>query len=87
VLPSYENPADVTRLLRRTTFNMAVGNADAHAKNFSIPHDTENPAISLAPLYHALSAIALELRNSAVQPMQADTHLGQRVGGRPISGR
>ena len=40
----------MTRLLRRTTFNMAVGNADAHAKNFSVLHDTDNAAIRLAPL-------------------------------------
>ena len=71
----------MTRLLRRTTFNMAVGNADAHAKNFSVLHDTDDPAISLAPLYDVLSTIALELTDSAGQPMQADTHLGQRVGG------
>jgi serine/threonine-protein kinase HipA len=81
LLRNYGDPADVTRLLRRTTFNMAVGNADAHAKNFSVLHDTDNPAISLAPLYDVLSTIALELRDSAGQPMQADTHLGQRVGG------
>jgi serine/threonine-protein kinase HipA len=81
LLRNYGDPADVTRLLRRTTFNMAVGNADAHAKNFSILHDTDNPAISLAPLYDVLSTIALELKDSAGQPMQADTHLGQRVGG------
>jgi serine/threonine-protein kinase HipA len=71
----------VTRLLRRTTFNMAVGNADAHAKNFSILHDTDNPEISLAPLYDVLSTIALQLTDSAGQPMQADTHMGQLVGG------
>ena len=77
----------MTRLLRSTTFNMAVGNADAHAKNFSILHDTDNPAVSLAPLYDVLSTIALELKDTAGEPMQADTHLGQRVGGQPIFGR
>jgi serine/threonine-protein kinase HipA len=81
VLRNYGDPADVTRLLRRTTFNMAVGNADAHAKNFSVLHDTDHPAISLAPLYDVLSTIALELTDGASQPMRADTHLGQRVGG------
>jgi serine/threonine-protein kinase HipA len=60
---------------------MAVGNADAHAKNFSVLHDTDNPAISLAPLYDVLSTIALELLDRTGQPMQADMHLGQRVGG------
>ena len=29
---------------------MAVGNADAHAKNFSLLHDTDGPAVRLAPL-------------------------------------
>jgi len=58
-----------------------VGNADAHAKNFSVLHDADGPAISLAPLYDVLSTIALELTDSAGQPMHADTHLGQRVGG------
>jgi serine/threonine-protein kinase HipA len=81
LLRNYGDPADVTWLLRRTTFNIAVGNADAHAKNFSILHDTDNPAISLAPLYDVLSTIALELTDSVGRPMQADTHLGQRVGG------
>ncbi|TVZ06361.1 type II toxin-antitoxin system HipA family toxin [Trebonia kvetii] len=81
VLRNYADPADVIRLLRRTTFNMAVGNADAHAKNFSVLHDPDNPAITLAPLYDVLSTIALELTDGAGQPMRADTHLGQRVGG------
>ena len=60
---------------------MAVGNADAHGKNFSILHDAGSSAVRLAPLYYVLSTIALELTDSAGQPMQADTHLGQRVGG------
>jgi serine/threonine-protein kinase HipA len=71
----------VTSLLRRTTFNMAVGNADAHAKNFSVLHNPDSPAITLAPLYDVLSTIALELTDGAGQPMPANTHLGQRVGG------
>jgi len=60
---------------------MAVGNADAHAKNFSVLHEPDGPAVRLAPLYDVLSTIALELTDSAGQPIQADTHLGQRVGG------
>ena len=81
LLRNYGEPADIIRLLRRTTFNMAVGNADAHAKNFSVLHDADSPAISLAPLYDVLSTVALELTDSAGQPMHADTRLGQRVGG------
>jgi serine/threonine-protein kinase HipA len=32
VIRNFGDPRDVTSLLRRTTFNIAVGNADAHAK-------------------------------------------------------
>ena len=81
VIRNFGDPRDVTSLLRRTTFNMAVGNADAHAKNFSILHEPDGPAVRLTPLYDVLSTIALELTDSAGQPMQADTHLSQRVGG------
>jgi serine/threonine-protein kinase HipA len=81
LLRNHGNPADVNLLLRRTIFNMAVGNADAHAKNFSVLHDTDNSTISLAPFYDVLSTIALELTDGAGQPMPADTHLSQRVGG------
>jgi hypothetical protein len=85
LLRNFGEPRDVTSLLRRTTFNMAVGNADAHAKNFSVLHDRDSPAIRLAPLYDVLSTIALDLTDSTGQPIRADTHLGQRVGGPPAS--
>jgi len=81
VLRNFGDPRDVTALLRRTTFNMAVGNADAHAKNFSLLHETDSPTVRLAPLYDVLSTIALELTDNTGQPMRADTHLGQRVAG------
>jgi len=81
LLRDFGDPRDVTALLRRATFNMAVGNADAHAKNFSLLHDADTPAVRLAPLYDVLSTIALELTDGTGQPMRADTHLGQRVGG------
>ena len=81
VIRNFGYPREVTHLLRRTTFNMAVGNADAHAKNFSILHESDDLAVKLAPLYDVLSTIALELTGSTGQPMRADTHLSQRVGG------
>jgi len=81
LLRNFGDPDDVTSLLRRTTFSMAVGNADAHAKNLSVLHEPDSPAIRLAPLYDVLATIALELTDGAGQPMRADPHLGQRVGG------
>lgn len=81
LLRNFGDPRDVTSLLRRTAFNMAIGNADTHAKNFSVLHDADSPAIRLAPLYDVVSTIALELTDGAGQPMRADTQLGQQVGG------
>ncbi|MGH3282349.1 MAG: HipA domain-containing protein, partial [Trebonia sp.] len=75
------DPRDVTELLCRTTFNMAVGNADAHAKNFSVLHSPDALEIRLSPVYDVLSTIALELKDASGRPMRADTHMGQRVGG------
>ncbi len=63
---------------------MAVGNADAHAKNFSVLHESDGPAVRLAPLHDVLSTIAVKPTGSAGQPMQADTHTGQRVGGNAV---
>lgn len=58
------NPAmpDRERLLRYTVFNVAVGNTDAHAKNFSLLH-TDDGGVSLAPYYDAAPlALAFEAR-------------------------
>ena len=49
VIRNFGDLRDVTSLLRRTTFNMAVGNADVHAKNFSLLHEPGVPAVRLAP--------------------------------------
>jgi serine/threonine-protein kinase HipA len=83
LLRNFGDPGDVTSLLRRTTFNVAVGNADAHAKNFSVLHDADGSMIRLAPLYDVVSTIALELADSTGQPMRVDTQLGQWIGGQP----
>ena len=82
MLRDFGDPADVITLLRRTAVNMAVGNADAHAKNFSVLHEPDSSIIKLVPLYDVMSTVALELTDNAGRPLLADTHLGQRVGGR-----
>jgi len=47
---------DVLKLLDAVIFNVIVGNADAHGKNFSILYDTDGPR--LAPLYDLLATVA-----------------------------
>jgi len=48
-------PRDILRLLDAAIFNLIIGNADAHAKNFSLLH--RGGGITLAPLYDLLSTI------------------------------
>lgn len=48
-------PRDILRLLDAAIFNLIIGNADAHAKNFSLLH--EDGAVTLAPLYDLLSTV------------------------------
>ncbi|MEM6675920.1 MAG: type II toxin-antitoxin system HipA family toxin [Planctomycetota bacterium] len=54
-----QRPAlDRLALLRATIFNVLVGNADAHAKNFSLAH---GPGfVALTPLYDVLSTLCYE---------------------------
>ena len=74
--------ASPEELLGRVTFNVAIGNADAHAKNFSILHHGVDPTVELAPAYDLISTIALEPRpNAAGQLVPARTRMGQRVDG------
>ena len=47
---------DVLKLLDAVIFNLIVGNADAHGKNFSILYDRDGPR--LAPLYDLLATVA-----------------------------
>jgi len=47
---------EVLKLFDAEIFNLIIGNADAHAKNFSLLH-RENGAIELAPLYDLLSTV------------------------------
>jgi serine/threonine-protein kinase HipA len=48
-------PRDILRLLDAAIFNLIIGNADAHAKNFSLLH--KDSAVTLAPLYDLLSTV------------------------------
>jgi serine/threonine-protein kinase HipA len=46
---------EILKLLDAAIFNLIIGNADAHAKNFSLLHRSN--VITLAPLYDLLSTI------------------------------
>jgi serine/threonine-protein kinase HipA len=47
---------EVLKLIDAAIFNLIIGNADAHAKNYSLLY-RENGAIELAPLYDLLSTV------------------------------
>lgn len=54
VLQDVAEPAASETLLQALTLNVALGNCDAHGKNFSLLH-TESGGLRLAPLYDLLS--------------------------------
>lgn len=54
VLQDFAEPSAPATLLRALTLNVALGNCDAHSKNFSLLH-TQAGGLRLAPLYDLLS--------------------------------
>lgn len=71
---------DITRLLDAAIFNIAIGNVDSHAKNYSILLRPEGPV--LAPLYDLMTGLAWH----GITPNHAQEVGGQRRG-RYIYGR
>jgi serine/threonine-protein kinase HipA len=57
VLASEVSETDVAEFVRRLTFNMLIGNADMHLKNWSIIYPDRRTA-ALAPAYDLVSTIA-----------------------------
>jgi serine/threonine-protein kinase HipA len=53
---SETDPDSLDSLLRAATLNLAIGNGDTHAKNFSLLHDRAG-TVRLAPLYDLLSTL------------------------------
>jgi serine/threonine-protein kinase HipA len=47
---------DRQRLLAAVTFNVAIGNSDAHGRNFSVIHEVDG-SVRLAPLYDVSSTV------------------------------
>lgn len=66
-------PRDILRLLDAAIFNLIIGNADAHAKNFSLLH--KDGAIVLAPLYDLLS--------TTLYP-ELSPNLAMKIGGKHL---
>jgi len=62
---------DVLKLLDAVIFNVIVGNADAHGKNFSILYEAEGTR--LAPLYDLLATVAYP---------ELSTKFAMKIGGR-----
>jgi serine/threonine-protein kinase HipA len=81
IIRDYGEPDDVLELLRRATFNVAVANTDAHAKNFSFLHGNQDVNVRLAPVYDVICTIALEATDDHGLPVKASTKMGQRVSG------
>jgi len=50
------DPASLDSLLRALTLHVVVGNGDAHAKNYSLLHETSG-TLRLAPLYDVMSTL------------------------------
>ena len=64
---------DRLKLVRYVTFNVAVGNTDAHAKNFSLLH-AEDGESRLAPLYD-VAPLALDYANGTTMAMRVNGKL------------
>jgi serine/threonine-protein kinase HipA len=66
VLAAEGDETDIAELVRRMTFNMLIGNADMHLKNWSLIYPDRRKA-ALAPAYDFVSTIAyLPDRNAAL---------------------
>ena len=72
---------DRRSLLARVTFNAAIGNADAHAKNVSFLHASDGGPVQLAPAYDLLSTVTLEVVDGQGRPISNDPRMGQMING------
>jgi serine/threonine-protein kinase HipA len=64
---------EILKLLDAAIFNLIIGNADAHAKNFSLLHG--DGGVSLAPLYDLLSTVLYPNLN---------VKLAMKIGGKAV---
>lgn len=59
VLVNAADPSSLETLLRAVTLNVALGNADAHGKNFALLH-VDGQTRQMAPIYDVMSTLAYE---------------------------
>ncbi len=86
--PSLKRMADILQssavgdpletLLRAVTLNVVIGNGDAHAKNFSLLHESSD-ALRMAPLYDLLSTLVYD--DDRLAMYVDDVHRTTRVTG------
>lgn len=81
VLADHGRATDPTEMLRRVTFNVLVGNADAHAKNFSILHPVDDAEVELAPVYDVIATTSLRPVDQTGRPIPNDPTMGQLING------
>jgi serine/threonine-protein kinase HipA len=65
ILDTIAGPDSLETLLGAVTLNVAIGNGDAHGKNFSMLHDMSG-AVRLAPLYDLVSTLPYGLDRLAM---------------------
>ncbi|MHB8246488.1 MAG: type II toxin-antitoxin system HipA family toxin [Acidimicrobiales bacterium] len=81
VLRTYAGAEDLDKLIRTMVLNVAVGNSDAHAKNFSILHPPHG-AVALAPAYDVTPTAFYRGVPTPVGANDLTDKLGLRINGR-----
>jgi serine/threonine-protein kinase HipA len=81
LLRAHTRASDLRGLLRLTTLNVAVGNADAHAKNIGLLHPRDG-SVRLAPAYDVTPTTFYRQIPTERGPKDLDDRLGMFVNGR-----
>ncbi|HWD70343.1 MAG TPA: HipA domain-containing protein [Solirubrobacteraceae bacterium] len=75
-------PSELDRLVQMMTFNLLIGNADAHGKNISVLHDPLG-TVRLAPLYDTAPTLLWPQRYSAARSLEFESQ-NNRYGADPV---
>jgi serine/threonine-protein kinase HipA len=69
---------NIARFMELVTFNMLIGNADAHGKNFSLLHDLNGTR--LAPAYDLLCTNIYDYKRDERVKFKIETHMAMKIG-------